>query len=266
MKTTLTQCSIVLALTAGAVAVHAQSTVIPSFAEEPLRSESRMPKAFQEPSIAAADAQVNAPTLTVDALAALPFLGKYRKTAKTTMVTAGTLEIHKTVAALVQWLHTRQPEQLVRINYAKTHDGKDLGDDNDEPRLVPEEMHRVAVTGYLRAIKWEASGDNDFHVMVCDSPVAFVAPCFTVEMSGVPASASAATQAKFRAVRKQLLAITGVLGFSDRFVKPTQPPRVRVTGGVFLDAKHAAGVVGPTDAKSVTSYELHPVSSIVPAK
>lgn len=235
------------------------------FEHDPQRSESRIPAAFQVPTISASEAAAEMSALalpSVDQLIALPFAGSYRKTAKTQMVSTGKIEEFKTVAALVQNLRDTQPEQRVRAEYSKAHNGADLGGTNDAPRIKPYETHRVAITGYIRAIKWEAAGDNDFHVMVCDSAIPNDGVCFTVEVSGVPPSASAAVKKAFTLVRKQLLDITGVLGFADRFVRPDTPPRVRVEGAIFLDGKHSAGVVGPTDAKSPTAYEIHPVNRI----
>ena len=219
-----------------------------AFEHDTVRSESRIPAAFQVPTISASEAaaQLGAQALpTADELSALTFAGVYRKTAKTQMVLTGKLEPFSSVAALVQNLRQTQPEQRVRAEYVKAHNGADLGGNNDAPRIAPYETRHVWLTGYVRAIKWEAAGDNDFHVMVCDSPIPNDGACFTVEVSGVPPAASATTTKAFVLVRKQLLGITGVLAFADKFVRPDTPPNVLVTGAIFLDAKHSAGVVGP---------------------
>src|SRR5437879_2768710 len=40
------------------------------------------------------------------------------------------------------------------------------------------------------------------------------------------------------------------------------PVHVRITGSIFFDVDHAAGVVGPGNFKPKTAWEIHPITKL----
>lgn len=218
-----------------------------------------------------------------DALVELEFAGKYRRDAKTSYATKGSkliaFEPFESVSELINDINSVSEEQSVKATY-KESTGKSLNArDNNEPRLDVEKRN-VKLIGYIRAVKWVAKEDQDFHVMVCEGQTNDGHPCFTTEVSGLPKTGVRIID--FRRARKGL--IDAMRDFVDETdpAKPLKPTNlkdkwaffepgihVEVSGSLYLDAIHQPGSVGPRpstnntrDHTTSTAWEIHPVWSV----
>lgn len=218
-----------------------------------------------------------------DALVELEFAGKYRRDAKTSYATKGNkliaFEAFESISDLINDIDSVSEEQSVKATY-KASTGKSLNArDNNEPRLDVEKRN-VKLMGYIRAVKWVASEDQDFHVMVCEGQTDNGHPCFTTEVSGLPKNGIRIND--FRRARKELIAV--MRDFIDETdpAKPLKPTNlknkwaffepgipVEASGSLYLDAIHLPGSVGPRpstsntrDHTTPTAWEIHPVQSV----
>jgi hypothetical protein len=123
---------------------------------------------------------------------------------------------------------------------------------------VAEEQHNVVVTGFLYASTHES--DNDFHCIVGmppGQPQRFV----NVELSGLPVSGPA--RAQLRTARTAFKDFFGDnLPAGSGYTKFDPPIKVKITGSIFFDVDHKAGVVGPQGMRPKTAWEIHPVTDI----
>jgi hypothetical protein len=133
-----------------------------------------------------------------------------------------------------------------------------ISKDQDSGR-VQEEERNVTVTAYLVATKKE--NDNDFHLILATTPDGD-GPYLTAEVSGLPRDAASPDRAVLLAARGQYRAVMDgkVPGSRYKIIDP--PLAVAVTGSLFFDMDHVAGVVGTGPFKPATSWEIHPVTSI----
>lgn len=216
------------------------------------------------------------------ALLDLQFAGTYRRDAKTSFAVKGSrlapFESFESVKDLVQDLAANSPEETVKTQYHSRTGHSLVAKDNNEARM-PVEMRNARLTGYIRAVKWVANEDQDFHVMVCERPAGDGQPCFTTEVSGLPKNGVRTTD--FRRARTEL--ITVLRDYVDaNEAKPLTPAHIKdkwaffepgvhveVSGSLYLDAIHGPGTVGPRPgAKQTrnhttpTSWEIHPVWSV----
>lgn len=123
---------------------------------------------------------------------------------------------------------------------------------------VPEENHIVTVTGFLYATAKE--NDNDFHCIIGTAPGPN-AQFFNVEVSGLP---QGQFRQRIRTVRQTFSDFFGDdLPDGNGYRKFSPPIKVRLTGPLFFDIDHKAGVVGPQGMRPKTAWEIHPVSEIV---
>lgn len=220
-----------------------------------------------------------------DALVELEFAGKYRRDAKTSYATKGNkliaFEPFESISELINALNSVSEEERVKAAY-KESTGKSLSArDNNEPRLDVEKRN-VKLVGYIRAVKWVASEDQDFHVMVCEGQKNNGHPCFTTEVSGLPSDG--VRKSDFRRVRKELIAVMRDFVDDADPSKPLKPTNlknkwaffdpgipVEISGSLYLDAIHLPGSVGPRpstsnkrDHTTPTAWEIHPVWSVRP--
>jgi hypothetical protein len=132
----------------------------------------------------------------------------------------------------------------------------------------PEELHNVRVDCWIHAVKFEdgrgsGAGDNDFHVILGNSPDTAVASYMTAEISGLPASGK--NRAPLKAARQKFLGILGSTPHAGAFAMISPPKKVRVSGSLFFDGDHRAGCntcPGPSWAKPESVWEIHPVYAI----
>lgn len=125
-------------------------------------------------------------------------------------------------------------------------------------RVAPE-RRIVTVNAFIAASKKES--DNDFHVILCTDPANPPVQYFTAEVSGIPrhsefADALITPRVQFKAFFKDDLPGT-------RYDLYDPPIPVRLTGPLFFDVDHKAGVVGPQGHRPQTAWEIHPVTDIV---
>jgi hypothetical protein len=175
------------------------------------------------------------------------YTGTDRGQAKTTPA-KGTPQVYDDLAMLLGDL----PSDNAMLNYDPP-----ITRDYSSPR-VTEETKNVTVTAYLYAAKHET--DNDFHLILgrtATEPNGTY--LMTSEVSGLPADEP--SRSLLRKPRNGLKAYFAnhPLGSSYRvFVDPIP---VRVTGSLFFDVDHLAGVVGPSPYRPQTAWEIHPVTS-----
>lgn len=176
------------------------------------------------------------------------FKGTDRKVPKTTIVTDAPVKTFDTVAAV---LATLVPDAEMKASSGLTP---------SSATRVPAEKRNVKVTGFIHAFKKES--DNDYHVILGDGPDA--EPAFmNVEVSGIPVGGTTQNRTQLATVRNVFKTAlqTGETGPAG-YKKPHDPIPVRVTGSLFWDVDHPAGVVGPTGMRPKTAWEIHPVSEI----
>jgi len=188
-------------------------------------------------------------------LTKLIFTGSFREVCKTAMLPSAP-EPFSTVAAL------RKARLVPDATMLSGHPSIKI---KTTPRF-PEEAHEVSVTATFLAFKFEShaaapSGDNDFHVIVGDDP-SMPASLLNIEVSGLPKQGDPGK--RFEAVRRQFLSLLSKLGMKpeDRFQKITKKVVLRITGALYFDADHAAGVVGPAGMRPTTAWEIHPIQKI----
>jgi hypothetical protein len=178
------------------------------------------------------------------------FLGVSRWGPKTRIVEEK-VEDFPTVAALVNHLLAKNPDEQMAS----------MGITRDTNTRVGAEKRNVRVTGYIYALKKEA--DNDYHVIIGDSPAADSPVFLTTEVSGIPNGGTDANRKRLVAARDQFKQVfnLGPVG-PNSYNRLDKPARVRITGSLFWDVDHRPGAVGPVDLKPKTSWEIHPVSAI----
>jgi len=191
-------------------------------------------------------------------LARLTFVGHFREGCKTAQLSAR-VETFRSVSDLRQTLLV--PDAQMLQSYP----------DIDSPQGAPngrviEEDHVVQVTALLLAVKFEdgrngGSGDNDFHIIIGDSP-ADPASLLNVEASGLPRAGDPGQ--KFERVRRELLSILAGANIKpvSSFRKFSPPIKVTVTGSLYFDADHKAGQVGPSGLRPTTVWEIHPIHDL----
>jgi hypothetical protein len=178
------------------------------------------------------------------------FLGNDRKVAKTSIASAP-IEDKKTLARVLQSLHRVDDDFML-------HHTPKITEAEDSDR-VDEENRNVHFFAYLYATKKEA--DNDYHLILgtTDSPTD--SEFMTAEVSGLPRTGPDRT--KLKAARKSFEEEFADSPIGTRYKKFDVPIPVELTGSLFFDVDHRAGVVGPEGFKPQTAWEVHPVTEIV---
>jgi hypothetical protein len=135
-------------------------------------------------------------------------------------------------------------------------DGADSG-------RVAEEQRNIRVPAFLYAASRES--DNDFHLIVGSDRAAGPLTCMTMELSGLPPSASQPYR-RLKRARDAYKAFFGanLPGMSYDFYNPPIP--VQIEGSLFFDITHATGQhPGPRSLRPFipTIWEVHPITQIV---
>ncbi len=125
-----------------------------------------------------------------------------------------------------------------------------------------EEDHNIKVGGFIYAMRKES--DHDFHLIVGDKDCKASACLINVEISGLPTDGANPYLSTLAAVRCKFLAFFGdnPPGTSHGYKKFDPALHVILTGSLFFDVDHRAGLVGPTGLKPDTAWEVHPVTDI----
>lgn len=177
------------------------------------------------------------------------FHGTDRKTAKTSISSASETTFADVASLLNSKLFVKDSKMLQH--------NPPISKDASSGR-VKEEEHNVVITGFLYASTKES--DNDFHCIVGTAQGG--TPRFVnVEVSGLPASGPdrqrlAAARAKFKEF------FGDKLPSGKGYSKFNPPIKVRITGSIFFDVDHKAGVIGPQGFRPKTAWEIHPVTDI----
>lgn len=108
--------------------------------------------------------------------------------------------------------------------------------------------------------------DNDFHLIIGDSPDISKGPLLNVEIAGIPRGATDEVINKFMKVRNQVIKDSRMGDLKCGNVKgPLNPPIpiTRLVGSLYYDNPHDAGTVGRGEYKAGSAWEIHPVKEIV---
>ncbi len=182
--------------------------------------------------------------LTALSAGALAACSALRVPAKTT-VAAATVEKFASLHALLLSL---PPDEEMRKNLAALR---------HTPGRLAVEQRNVEVEVWVYGVAREI--DDDYHMMLGSSPER-PAEFMTAEITRVPSKSD--DHAALRAVRREARAIFGRLTAVGIYKRLKPPLRVRIAGSLFYDIDHRPGHVGPRDIAPVTSWEIHPVTTI----
>jgi hypothetical protein len=177
---------------------------------------------------------------------------RFRGTDRRVPKTAIASDSRKTFAHVTSLIESL-PEDEVMLNHSPEIKG-------DSMFRATEEQCNVRVKAWIYAIKYEA--DQDWHVIIGTDPAARQRTFFNAEVSGLPKNTAEAFDTLHK-VRQQLSDILETsLPTGSSYRKLTHPIGVVIDGSLFFDVDHAAGVVGPTDMRPQTAWEIHPVTNI----
>ena len=182
------------------------------------------------------------------------FAGTARRAAKTSFV-SGAAQAFDSPGALLDF--------ILQGDDPSTNDAAMRATLNADSPRAPAERRNVTVAAFLYATKKET--DNDFHLLIGDSPNSGNARFITSEVSGLPVTTDASTP-QFQRVRdqyKEFFRNTGqeLPGSSYRIF--ADPVPVTVTGPIFFDVDHKIGEVRSRNAIPETVWEIHPISDLV---
>jgi hypothetical protein len=176
------------------------------------------------------------------------YLGTKRKKSKTSFATKA-YKTFKTVAALKK---TFVADSIMR-NLSPA-----IKSDSGSVRVTQEKRNVIITTAFIYAVSRE--DDNDFHVIIGDSLPYNVANSITVEISGLPNPANNATDS-IQNTRNVFESFFGEK-CSGAYTVFSPPIKISVSGSLFFDIDHAAGIVGTGIYKPQSCWEIHPVNSI----
>jgi hypothetical protein len=172
------------------------------------------------------------------------FAGHDRKVAKTSIADAPDQSFANLGALL---------ESLPKDSDMLNHD-PEITEDADSDR-VDEEKRNVTVPAFLYATKKEA--DNDYHLILGTNDAG---QFMTAEVSGLPPAGN--IRARLKVARDAFKQFFSGQPIGTSYKKFDPPIPVRISGSLFFDVDHPAGVVGPEPFKPKTAWEIHPVTSI----
>jgi len=177
------------------------------------------------------------------------FRGTDRKGAKTS-IAPGSTQTFETLVPLVASL----PADEEMLNHSPAIER------NTQTRAT-EEQRNVRVNAWIYAMKYEA--DQDWHMIIGTDPSASgTATFFNAEISGLP-PATADSFATLRDARNSLgTLLDNNLPGSTGYRKFNEPIAITLEGSLFFDVDHQAGVVGPTNMRPQTAWEIHPVTKL----
>ncbi len=187
------------------------------------------------------------------------FAGKYRAPVKTAIARPAPVREYANVAVLLQSL---PKDSAMRSKYPALRPHIK----NWPKQREPEEMINVKIdNAWIVAVKHEhsATGDNDFHIVVADSPAKPFNHVMNMEVAGLPKTGPDVTGLKN--VRVAFLSFFTSTPPSGAFRAVKPPIHVSVEGSFYFDGEHTAGGKsdpGPAWAKPKTVWEVHPISKI----
>jgi hypothetical protein len=176
------------------------------------------------------------------------FMGHDRRIAKTSIADASVENVGGLAAVL-----NSLPTDHAMLNHdpeITEHEDSDRGE---------EESRNVHFTAYLYATKKE--DDNDYHLILGTTASPNHSRFMTAEVSGLPRTGP--DRARLKVPRKAFQDEFADSPIGAQYRKFSNPIPVEVTGSLFFDVDHRAGVVGPEGLKPKTAWEVHPVTEIV---
>lgn len=172
------------------------------------------------------------------------FHGEHRKAAKTTVAKADTV-VYTTLGKFIKSL----PADDVMLSQG-------ISKKATSKRVAAENRNVSLKAVYIYAIKREP--DNDYHIIIGNYPNNGV--YFNVENSGLPKS----TIYGYKAIKNARKQIEGYFGeyCSEKYLIFKSPIPIEITGSLFFDVDHKAGIVGPKGYRPATAWEIHPITNI----
>jgi len=178
------------------------------------------------------------------------FDGNDRKAAKTS-ISPGKATTYATLAEFMQSLPA--DADMGKLNIATGPTSK----------RVAQEKHNVHIMkAYIYTYSRES--DEDYHVILGSTENKTTALFFNIEISGLPASNSAA-YTKLKSVRDSFTAFFNIQDCASGYVPIFYPPvEVEVTGSIFFDALHYShhNTIGPKGYNPTSYWEIHPATEI----
>lgn len=176
------------------------------------------------------------------------FVGHDRKDAKTSIATGDVENLDNLDAVLGSLV----PDQEVLDR------DPPITEDADSER-VDLEQRNVHVPAFLYATKQEA--DNDYHLILGSNSSPPSSQFMTAEISGLPRTGP--DRERLKVPRKAFEDHFADSPIGGNYRKFDPPIPVEITGSLFFDVDHRAGVVGPAGMKPQTAWEIHPVIEII---
>lgn len=176
------------------------------------------------------------------------FLGIKRKNAKTSFAVATNVTF-KSVAKL----KTSLLADSVMRNLSPA-----IKSDSASTRVTAEIRNVKIKTAYIYAVSRE--DDNDFHVIIGDSLPYIAANSISVEISGLP-NPSNSSSSGIQKVRTKFEKFFGEK-CSGTYTVFSPPIQITVSGSLFFDIDHGAGIIGTGIYKPNSCWEIHPASAI----
>ncbi len=169
------------------------------------------------------------------------FHGKARKIPKTTVVIAKT----ENFSVLKLFLGGLPKDKLMIEN--------PIIESKPNERVIEEKRNVKLTKVFLIAVKREP--DNDFHMIIGDASGNF----FNTENTGLVST----SPKSLKDVRKKIITFMGGNFCSAKYQKFKPGIPIEIEGSLFYDTEHKPGIVGPADARPLTSWEIHPITNIV---
>ena len=193
------------------------------------------------------------------------FAGHYRLAVKTAILrdAAGQIVPAEPVADIPTLLGSVPPDADMRAKYPDLLIGAAATPQAKEavtPFRVAEEQRNVTIPAWMWYVRKET--DNDFHVIIGSSADPSAVTYMNVEVSGLPAAGDPNFTALQNA-RAQLTALAGHDPGSVNYEALSPPLPVTITGSLLFDGDHRPGEVGPVGHQPQTTWEIHPVITIV---
>ncbi len=176
------------------------------------------------------------------------FLGIKRKNSKTSYAVA-TTKSYKNVAKLKASLLA--DSVMRKLSPAIKSDSASI-------RVTAEIKNVKIKTAYIYAVSRE--DDNDFHIIIGDSLPYDASKSISIEISGLPKPPNNNSNG-IQKVRTKFENFFGEK-CSGTYTIFSPPIKITVSGSLFFDIDHGAGIIGTGIYKPNSCWEIHPVSAI----
>jgi hypothetical protein len=185
------------------------------------------------------------------------FAGTYRAPVKTSI--AKPPAVLKECPDLSSLLQSLPKDSAMRSKYSALRKGVR----NWPKQREPEELVNAKIDScWICAVKYEhgAKADNDFHLVLSNSPKPPFTTVMNMEVAGLPKTGPDVSRLK--SLRATFLSFFKTTPPSGSFTRVSPPIHVQVEGSLYFDGDHNAGGKsdpGPSWAKPKTVWEVHPI-------